>query len=399
MVFQCRALDRLGFEDVVKVILDHVHSKVDANGLVVNDQQWDAQGAVILAMVNHFYKTGDLSWIGDKYSAIKRVGEWVSRQRKKSEESNLPPEIDGLVSPGNASWFNPLYWKLDYYYSHNFWSMSVFDNIVQLSTTLGRHADSEKYEPELEKFKQAIDDSITKVTEGLNYLPAGPYQRDNAAMVFNLSAFYPLKLYLPAFQALQNTVNWIWENYTHEGGVLIDQPFNAYGTYHSILLAQAFRYIGQSDPVIEIIEFMLNNTTNKSGWAEGISTLTRKGAVGDSPNGYAAAEYVNLILDLFAEDDKMGSPVLLKGMPIQWLEKGIAAKNVRLFHNATLDISAKIDDGVLVVEWDYQNSQNDILPILWLPKPAKTLPPDVEQLSTRELKLTKPSGYIEIKLA
>ena len=399
LVHQTRALDRLGFEEEVAGVLDDLTRKIDANGLIDHNLQYDAQGAVVLAMVNHFFRTNDTGFIGDKYSALKRVADWVSRQRKKGDEDeNIATEVLGLLPPGYASWFNPLYWKQDYYYSHNFWAAGLLDQMVDLSKDLGKHSDAEKYEPELEKYKQNIDDSITHVTEYLQYLPAGPYARDNAEMIFNLHAFYPLKLYQPAFQSLHNTVIWLWENYCHNGLFLIDQPWNAYGSYFSMLIAQSFRYLGDHSKVLKIIHALIENVTNRSGWAEGISPLTRLGSVGDSPNGYAAAEFVNLILDLFAEDDHKNAPVLLKGMPIDWLKDGIEAKGLKLFYNSTLDLEAKLEDNEITVEWDYDNPTNDIVPILYLPYPAKSIPDNCVQLSTRQLQLNDASGSITVEL-
>ncbi|MHA2502848.1 MAG: hypothetical protein ACXAE3_08265 [Candidatus Kariarchaeaceae archaeon] len=399
LVHQTRALDRLGFHTEVTKVLDKLYSEIDSNGVIDHNQQFSAQGAMIMALVNHYYISLDTGFIGDKYSGMKRIAEWVTRTRKRSEEdSDSPSEIVGLLPPGNASWFNPLYWKLDYYYTHNFWSASVLDLMTSLSKNLGKHSDAEKFENDLEKYRQSIDDSITTISDDLSYLPAGPYQRDGAEMIFNLHAFYPLKLYQPAFQLLKNTTDWLWDNYTHNGGILIDQPWNAYGSYFSMLMAQSYRYLGENDKVTKIMKFLLDNVTNRSGWAEGISPLTRLGSVGDSPNGYAAAEFVNLILDFFAEDQISGVPIFLRGIPIEWLRNGVEAKNLRLFHSGTLDISAELEGDTLSVEWDYKNPNPEIKPILHLPCPAKSLPDGVEQISTRELRLLESNGSVEIKL-
>lgn len=400
LVFQARALDRLGFhEDVVKPLLDNMQARIDSNGVVEPDKQFDSQGALVIAFINHYYRTNDKGFIGDKYSAIKRVTEWVSRQRKRAEEgATVDQPVLGLLPPGHASWFNPLYWKLDYFYSHNFWAAGMLAYVIDLASDLGKHADAEKYEPELDKYRQDLDDSITLISEGKQYLPAGPYQRDNAQMIFNLYAYYPLKLYQPLFQQLHNTLDWLWNNYTHDGGVLIDQPWNAYGSYFSMLMAQAWRYVGDANKVEEIIKFLITNATNRSGWAEGISPLTRLGSVGDSPNGIAAAEFVNLVLDLFAEDHRNHPPILLKGMPVSWLRDGVKATDLQLFFNGLLDIEAKIDGKVLTVTWDLRDSTKPFNPILYIPKSATKLPSNVEQLSTNEIQLDSTAGTVEIAL-
>ena len=252
--------------------------------------------------------------------------------------------------------------------------------------------------PELEKFKQDIDDSITQVTTDFKFLPTGPLQRDNAEMIFNLYAFYPLKLYLPGFQPIVNTIHWLWDNYVQEGGVLIDQPHNAYGTYLSILIAQAFRYIEEFENVPQIIEFMIKNVTNRSGWAEGISPLSNKGAVGDSPNGFVAAEWINLILDLFCEQAIDGPPVFLKGIPIDWLTNGIKATNLLIHHHGHVDIDAKLDGDKLRVNWKIDIKESGIKPQLYLPYAAKKIPGGAEQLSTKVLVLNSLKGSIDITL-
>ncbi|OLS28475.1 MAG: hypothetical protein HeimC2_06940 [Candidatus Heimdallarchaeota archaeon LC_2] len=204
--FQILALDRLGFaETISEAILDNVYQVIDAGGLTTQTKQWDSQGALILAIANHFYYTNDINWLGEKYSGLKRISDWLSRQRKRTDKKIDNLSIPGLLSKGSLSWYDPMYWKYDYFYSHNFWCAGGLKALMNLAEHLGRHGEKEKFEIELEKYKQDLDDSITNVYQN-EYLPAGPLQRDNAGMIFNLYAFYPLSLYLPEFQPLAKTV-------------------------------------------------------------------------------------------------------------------------------------------------------------------------------------------------
>ncbi|KKL56369.1 hypothetical protein LCGC14_2246070, partial [marine sediment metagenome] len=294
------------------------------------------------------------------------------------------------------SWYDPMYWKYDYFYSHNFWCAGGLKALMNLAEHLGRHGEKEKFEIELEKYKQDLDDSITNVYQN-EYLPAGPLQRDNAGMIFNLYAFYPLSLYLPEFQPLAKTVKWLLDNYVHDGGLLIDQPWNAFGTYHAILLAQSCRYLDLNTDVLSIIEFLVANVTNYQGWAEGISPLSRKGSVGDSPSGFTAAEWVNLILDLFAEQKFSGPPILLKGMPIDWLKKGVKANDLILFFESTLDIEAILNGEILTIKWDYK-SNSDSLPHLFLPYPLKSPDQSIVTIASKEIILPSKSGKLELQL-
>ncbi|MHA2028433.1 MAG: hypothetical protein ACW99Q_03495, partial [Candidatus Kariarchaeaceae archaeon] len=241
--FQIIALDRLGFsKPLSRSILDNVYNFIDSSGVAIQTKQWDSQGALVLAYAHHFYFTEDIEWLGEKFSGLKRINEWLSRQRKRTDKEDPGMLSKGLLPKGNLSWFDPIYWKNDFYYSHNFWCAGGLNHLAILAGHLGRHGESEKFQIELEKYKQDLDDSITAVFHN-NYLPTGPLQRDNAGMIFNLYALYPLSLYLAEFQPLVKTVHWLLDNYVHEGGLLIDEPWNAFGTYHAILLAQACRYL------------------------------------------------------------------------------------------------------------------------------------------------------------
>ena len=399
LCFQTKALDRLGFGDsVARAILDKAHSKIDTNGVVAPAKQWDAQGAMVLALAYHYYYTNDVDWVGEKFSGIKRITDWIIRQRKRKEAEDPEfPFLKGLLPRGNLSWFDPIYWKNEFIFPNNFWSLGAIDLAMNVASHLGKHGEVEKFEIDLEKFKQDLDDSISYAHKS-DYLPVGPFLRDSAGMVFNLHAYYPLRLYLPEYQPLSNTVNWLVENYSHNGGLLIDQPWNAYGTYLSILLAQACRYVHRNQDVYSIINFMIDNITNQQGWAEGISPLSRRGAVGDSPNGFAAAEWINLILDLFAEQTKDDPPIFLKGIPVEWLRNGVSAKKLRLHFGASLNISAKLVDNVLTIDWKYDSPNNDKLPHVAIPYALKELPKNCVQISSMELILPSNAGNIDIQL-
>ncbi|MFV2014017.1 MAG: hypothetical protein ACC656_01190, partial [Candidatus Heimdallarchaeota archaeon] len=395
--FQIMALDRLGFsEPIARSILDNVYNLIDSSGLAIKNKQWDGQGALIMAFAQHFYFTYDIDWLGDKFSGLKRISDWLSRQRKRTEKEDPATLTKGLLPKGNLSWFDPIYWKNDYFYSHNFWCAGGLNFLTNLAGHLGRHGESEKFQIELEKYKQDLDDSISAIFTN-NYLPTGPSQRDNAGMIFNLYAFYPLSLYLAEFQPLAKTVHWLLDNYVHEGGLLIDEPWNAFGTYHAILLAQACRHLELNTDVLSIINFLVDNITNPQGWAEGISPLSRKGSVGDSPSGFTAAEWVNLILDLFAQQHLDASPHLLKGMPILWLKNGVSATGLNLLFNSKLDLKVKLDGSTLNVEWNFQSERED-LPHLFLPYPLASTSSSLEQVASKEIILPSKSGQLQIPL-
>ncbi|MCY3412300.1 MAG: hypothetical protein INQ03_11755 [Candidatus Heimdallarchaeota archaeon] len=392
LVFQTKALDRLGFgEEIVKPILNKMMMQVDTNGIIAKGKQWDSQGALVLAVFNHYKYSDDKNWLGEKYNVIKRIADWVTRQSKKDDEESI---LSGLLPLGAPSWFNPLYWEHDYYYFNNFWALSVLKNIVSISKDLGKHGDCDKFTNDMDNYRENIDNSISQVCEETVYLPAGPFKKDSAEMLFVLHGFYPLDLYLPSYQPIYNSYLHLKNNYFINGGLLIDQPWNSYASYFSILFAQAARFVGEMKHVDKVIKFLINHTTNKQGWAEGISPQSGLGSVGDSPNGYAAAEFVNLVLDLFAEQKDDNTLILLKGIPKKWLTKGVSAKNIRLFANSTLDLTAKLSKNKLTLNWKINNPNTSHLPQVYLEDaPEQVL---LRQISNHLFELPDFSGELVI---
>lgn len=394
--FQVRALDRLGFSDsIVRKVLENVLGTIDNNGIVTEKMQWDAQGAIVQAVMWHYFYTQDKDWLGANFSVIKRIGEWVNRQSKREDEN---PLVNKLLPPGAPSWYNALYWELDYYYFNNFWAAGVLKYLSILAKELGKHGDSEKFKNDLDHFHEEMDASISQIVEITGFLPAGPFKRDSAEMIFNLHAFYPLQHYGITYQPLLNTYKHLWENYVKDGGLLIDQPWNSYGTYLSILMAQTARYLEDDEKVEEVINFMITHATNSQGWAEGISPLTGMGSVGDSPNGYAAAEFVNLILDMFVEEYWDNSLLILKGIPISWLESGIKADGINLFGKGKLKLEAIIENGVLNISWEIISELEELSPKIYLSKIPREIPKELRQISNHVYQLPGLTGSLKVKI-
>jgi hypothetical protein len=397
LTFQTMALDRIGMaESCSRPILNGLLDLIDNNGLLINTGQLDAQGALVEAITHHFFITKDFNWLGEKFSTLKRIGDWVLRNKKKQEGSDLA-EINGLMSEGIAPWFDPLYWENDYYYSNNFWSASILKNLHLLGKEVGKHGEAERYKVEFDRFLQDIDNTITIAMENRNFIPAGPFKSDSAELIFNMYAYYPLKLHTPAFMPLVKTYEHIVKNYMHNGGVLIDQPWNAYGASYTIMMGQVSRYLERYELIPEIINFMIENKTNEQGWAEGISPKTKRGSVGDSPNGFVAALWVNFILDMIIENQFDDGPILLKGAPLEWLKSGISVKNLIGLNESKISIEAKLSKNILEVKWDIE-TEDEVLPYISIPYQIDKIPSNLSQITSSLFRLPKKSGELKIKL-
>lgn len=397
LAFQTMALDRVGMAECCsRPILNALLDQIDNNGLLTNTAQWDAQGALVQAITHHFFITKDFNWLGEKFSTLKRIGDWVLRNKKKQEGSDIS-RINGLMSEGIAPWFDPLYWENDFYYSNNFWSASILKNLYLLGSEIGKHGEAERYKVEFVKFRQDIDDTITLAMDNRDFIPAGPFKSDSAELIFNMYAYYPLQLHTPAFMPLVKTYEHIVKNYMHDGGVLIDQPWNAYGASYTILMGQVCRYLEKYDLIPDIIDFMLENKTNKQGWAEGISPKTKRGSVGDSPNGFVAAMWVNFILDMIVENQFDDDPIFLKGAPKKWLEEGISVKDFIGINGSKISIDAKLTKNVFTLKWDIK-TDDEVFPYISMPYQLEKIPSNLSQITSHLFKLPKKSGELKVKL-
>lgn len=385
LIFQLQALDRLGYKDIVREVLNKLLEDVSENGFDHANGQWEAHAGIVIAIANHYYQYKDTQWLGNNFTAVRRIADYLVKMRKKYEDDE-DVRKQGLLPPGNALFFDPLFWRSGHYYSQNFWANAALYLVADLGDLIGRKGEAEKTRKDAEQFQQVLENNISIAIRAEQYLPAGPYLQENASMIFNLFAFYPFELFKNNYQPLIATLNWIWNNYTFNGGFLMFQPWNAYGSYLTMQLAQNFRYVEEYEKIEEIINFLVKNKTNDSGWAEGISPLSRSGSVGDCPNGFSAAEWINLILDLFV-DEKFGRDlVLLKGMPLSWLEKGVSLSNLNVEGEAKLSLEAKLTKNILEVSFEYTGIKSVYFAA---PIALKKFPSKLKQISTNFFKIDK----------
>ncbi len=392
---QILALDRLGIDtnDISSILNSSIDSLRD-EGIFNDEDRLDAIGSIIYAIAAHYFFTKDAHWLGEKLPTLKRASEIINKSRKKLEESD-DPLIQGLVDKGIPPFFQRIFHKRSLYFYHNFWAYQTMKLIGELSDVLGRKGESEKIEKDMEKFFKSITDSMSLNYNKYGFLTAGPYLSEDSLMILNISAFYPLKMFSTEYQSLRDTIQHIWNHYVCNGGLMIFQPWNAYGTYFGLQLMQVFRQLNLPERVLSMINFLIKNRTNDQGWGEGISPNGKSNSVGDSPNGYTAAEFVNGILDLFVDERLGATPVLIKGMPIQWLEAGVEAKQVFMEGGATINVSAKLVGDKLKISFKYTGEKPLIV---HLPMDAKSVPPGLEQISTYEYQTDKKEGAFEFLL-
>ncbi len=353
LAFQMRALDRLGYgEKIVRPILNNILSNMTEEGLVDIQEQWDGYGSLVLAAMNHYRFHNEVNWIGERLNDIKKIVDIFLKMVKIEAKSSGGGSM-GLLPRGNPPLYDPVFWKKDRYYVHDFYMLYILGVSAVLSDLAGRKGEVEKLKNDYDTFKNQLMEIVIEHASRYSLLPAGPDLQENAMMFFNLYGFYPLNIFGSNFTPLTKTLDQLEKYYMRDGGFMVFHPWNAFGSTMTIQMAQVFRFAERLEPVEKIIDFMVNNRTNDQGWAEGILNRKESGVVGDSPNGLVAAEWLNLILDIFADDKGESELILLKGMPAKWLEEGVSCKSLNIRGNGKLSYSAKVTGGTLKITFDY----------------------------------------------
>ena len=168
-------------------------------------------------------------------------------------------------------------------------------------------------------------------------------------MIGNLCAFHPTKILDSENEPLMKTANTIYKHFTHNGGFFHEVAWNCYGTYLTMHLAQIYHDANDHEKVSEILNWLVQNITCPMGWAEGISPQTMQGGMGDSPHGWASADWIHLLRNLFASETLDGSLKLLSGFPIDLLKKGVSAKGLETYFGE-LDYTAKLAKKTLTIK-------------------------------------------------
>jgi hypothetical protein len=190
------------------------------------------------------------------------------------------------------------------------------------------------------------------------FIPTGPGDvgRLDSTIVGGLAYFHPCRLYMEAKLgddidvAARMTLETIWGHFI-DGGFRHDSAWNAYGPYLTLQLAHAFLLIGDVNRMDQCLFWSVNNaafakvsrdTGSSSGKAEVVlgawneqhcypiakdfaEVPSRSWYMGDIPHGWACAEFMLLLRDIFFfEADEDGTPhiYIAPGILPHWVGDG-----------------------------------------------------------------------------
>ena len=311
--FMLNALMAVGHADRCRRILASFSKRQKRSGYFLSQEgEWDSNGQVL--------------WIYDRYEklsgnvldrtardTIYRAVKWIQHKRLKKKSSAHA----GLLPPGfSAEHLGPN----DYYYWDNFWALAGLRASAEMTKRHGTEKKSAEIEELAKDFEKSIFDSIEKIPEkrSLGGIPASPYRRMDVGAIGSMVADYPLQLVPTGEKRIAETLSFLLENCFYSGGLFQDMIHSGVNVYLTLAIAQSLLRIGDRRyrDLIRTVEELASPTGQ---WPEAIHPLTGGGCMGDGQHGWAAAEWVMMLRNLFVREEGRRL-ILCSGIFPEWLQ-------------------------------------------------------------------------------
>jgi len=305
----------VGLKEISWRQIDHFAQLQDRNGFFHSQEgEWDANGQV-LWLYNRYRQLygGEVPqpWL----DAISRGAEWINRKRISSPDV----KYHGLLPPGfSAEHFGPN----DYYYWDDFWAVAGLEAAAQVMEDADVSHKASKYRRFAAEMRQCIFRSIKRVMEErqLNAIPTSPNRRMDSGAIGALAVDYPLQLVEPGDQRVMATADFLMDNCLHRGCFFQDMIHSGINIYMTLMLAQSYLRAGDTR-FYHLLSGVVDLASPTGQWPEAIHPITGGGCMGDGQHGWAAAEFVMLLRNMFVAEEE-GKIIIGRGIRPEWLEDG-----------------------------------------------------------------------------
>jgi hypothetical protein len=155
-------------------------------------------------------------------------------------------------------------------------------------------------------------------------MPASPNRRLDTGAIGSLVADYPLQLFDPDHPWVRETVTFLLDHCMQKGGFFQDIIHSGINPYLTLAIAQSL--LRQGDRRCRHLVKSVASMASPTGqWPEAIHPLTGGGCMGDGQHGWAAAEWILMMRNIFIREE--GSWLVIgSGIFPEWLEeKGVVA--------------------------------------------------------------------------
>jgi len=322
------ALDRYGYHDEVAQVLASYPGRQRNDGFFFSQShEWDANGAALVALAQHWRLTRDAALIDGMVGPIAKGVHWIDKKRRAGKGRKADDAVAGLLPAGvSAEHLGPF----DYFYWDDFWGVAG----LRAGAELLHAIDQPEAAEDAERFAAAmwtdVEASLAVTAErlGTMAIPAGPRRRIDAGTIGSLVACAPLDLLPPDDERVAATVDVIRERFTLLDGRAFYQGIShsGLGTYLTMQLAAVELRAGDRR-CLDRLAWMLDAATSTWTWPEAIHPRLEGGCMGDGHHGWAAAELLTFVRDLLVRevdggDDVDGGLALSSLVPDDWYGQG-----------------------------------------------------------------------------
>jgi len=313
--YQVSTLDRWGFHEEAADVLDTYPQRQQPDGFFYSQwREWDANGAAIFAIAEHYRLTADGAWLASMMPAVRRGADWIERKRHTRPRTRHP----GLLPAGvSAEHLGPY----DLYYWDNFWCLRGLRDAAHLADVMGDRNLANRWRMAADDYFTAIRASIARSTRDAPapYLPAGPNRSIDAGIIGSLVACYPLELLAATDPLVANTLRMIIDRFTIGPAFYQAIAHTGLGTYLTIQLAYVELLAG--DPMAwQRLRWLLDAASPTYTWPEAIHPRTGGGCMGDGHHGWAAADFLGFLRTMLVRDVPAGirTVAVLSLLPPEW---------------------------------------------------------------------------------
>lgn len=310
------ALLAAGLHARVRRALDGFSARQTALGYFHSQEgEWDSNGEAMW-IIERYRRCSGEPLSSELVHAVEKGVRWI---RHKRLSDDLPVAHAGLLPAGfSAEHLGPN----DFYYWDDFWSAAGLQAAAASLGAAGRVSAADAAAREARDLLAAVDRSLAARADQRVWVgvPASPYRDMDSGAIGSLAASYPLQVWPAREPRLAETVNFLLERCTVDGGFFQDMIHSGVNAYMTLHIAQVL--LRAEDPRhLALIERVAELASPTGQWPEAIHPHTGGGCMGDGQHVWAAAEWVLMLRNCFVREERE-TLVLGQGIPRQWLNPG-----------------------------------------------------------------------------
>jgi hypothetical protein len=351
--YMVSALDRYGFHREAGEVIEHFPDRQRVDGFFFSQrQEWDANGAALYAMAEHWRLTGDLDQIDGE--AVEHAVRWIERTRNRKRRRK-DPALRGLMPPSvSAEHLGPL----DTYYWDAFWSLRGLLDGATLLRAMGQVEAATRADGWAAALRGDLEASLALVAErlGTSVIPAGPRRRIDPAIIGSLVACWPLELLAADHPGITATAEAVRERFCIDRAFFQAISHTGLGTYLTMQLAFVELEAGDRR-ALDRLDWLLEAATGTLTWPEAIHPQLGGGCMGDGHHGWAAADFLTFVRRLLIRETTDGI-ALCTMLPAAWHGQPIEVHEAPT-HHGLLSFALRWHEARPALLWELKR-RNDV---------------------------------------